>query len=458
MANPIKKGDPKTMRAWAFYDWANSVYPLVISTAIFPIFYETVTSTKVDGKTVSDLVTFWGYEIKNTVLYSYVVAASLLMVSFLSPLLSGIADYAGSKKRFMQFFCYLGGGSVAALYFFNDVPLELAMTFLFLASLGFWNSLVFYNAYLPEVAEPKDHDKLSAQGFSMGYFGSALLLITLLILMQAFELIRAKDCFWITGLWWIGFSQITYSKLPNKTSKNKITRQIMGDGFRELRKVGKFIKTTKRLKRYLISFFIFSMGVQTVMLMAVLFAKKEVFKDGNTAGLIIAVLLIQFIAIPGSLLFSVISKKLGNLKTLGIALFVWVACCAFAYFFVYDEINFYILAGIVGFVMGGTQALSRSTYSKFLPKTNDTASFFSFYDITEKIGIVIGMVIFGLAEAYSGDMRFSVVALMVFFFAGFFALWFVPKDENASMPDFEEDAPEFDGEDELLDDSSLTTT
>ena len=200
------------------------------------------------------------------------------------------------------------------------------------------------------------------------------------------------------------------------------------------------------------------MGVQTVMLMAVLFAKKEVFKDGNTAGLIIAVLLIQFIAIPGSLLFSVISKKLGNLKTLGIALFVWVACCAFAYFFVYDEINFYILAGIVGFVMGGTQALSRSTYSKFLPKTNDTASFFSFYDITEKIGIVIGMVIFGLAEAYSGDMRFSVVALMVFFFAGFFALWFVPKDENASMPDFEEDAPEFDGEDELLDDSSLTTT
>lgn len=462
MANPIKKGDPKTMRAWAFYDWANSVYPLVISTAIFPIFYETVTTTMVDGES-SDLVQFFGSPIKNTVLYSYVIAASLLLVSILSPLLSGIADFAGSKKRFMQFFCYLGGGSVAALYFFNDVPLEIAMTFLFLASLGFWNSLVFYNAYLPEVAEPKDHDKLSAQGFSMGYFGSALLLITLLILMQAFELIRAKDCFWITGLWWIGFSQITYRKLPNKTSKNKITGKIMGDGFRELRKVGSFIKTTKRLKRYLISFFIFSMGVQTVMLMAVLFAKKEVFKpdpitgEAETAGLIIAVLLIQFIAIPGSLLFSMLSKKIGNLKTLGIALFVWVACCAFAYFFVYDEINFYILAGIVGFVMGGTQALSRSTYSKFLPKTKDTASFFSFYDITEKIGIVIGMVIFGLAEAYSGDMRFSVVALMVFFFVGFFALWFVPKDENESMPGFVEEKPDFDGEDDLLDDSSLTT-
>ena len=436
MTKSIQKGDKKTMRAWAFYDWANSVYPLVISTAIFPIFYETVTSTTVDNVVVSDLVTFFGYEIKNTVLYSYVIAASLLMVCILSPLLSGIADYSGSKKPFMQFFCYLGAGSVAALYFFESVPIELAMTFLFFASLGFWNSLVFYNAYLPEVAEPKDHDSLSARGFSMGYIGSALLLIALLAAIKAIGM-PAKHSFWITGLWWMGFAQITYRRLPAPAVKNKITGRIMGDGFRELKKVGQFVKTTKRLKRYLISFFIFSMGVQTVMLMAVLFAKKEVFNkpDSNEAGLIIAVLLIQFIAIPGAILFSKLSQKLGNLKTLGIALFVWVVCCVFAYFFVYDELNFYILAGIVGFVMGGTQSLSRSTYSKFLPQTSDTASFFSFYDITEKVGIVIGMVIFGYVEASSGDMRFSVVALIAFFVLGFISLWFVPSKENESIPD-----------------------
>ncbi len=435
MNNPIKKGDKKTMRAWAFYDWANSVYPLVISTAIFPIFFESVTSTKVDGETISDLVTFCGVEIKNTVLYSYVIAASLLMVSILSPILSGIADFAGSKKRFMQFFCYLGASSVACLYFFQDVPIEIGMTFLFLASLGFWNSLVFYNAFMPEIAEPKDHDSLSAKGFSMGYIGSALLLISLLVAIKAFEM-PAKHSFWITGLWWIGFAQITYRRLPSGTKGNRITRQILGDGFRELKKVGRFVRTTVRLKRYLISFFIFSMGVQTVMLMAVLFAKKEVFNkpDSNEAGLIIAVLLIQFIAIPGSLLFSSLSKKFGNLKTLGMALFIWVICCGFAYFFVYDEINFYILAGIVGFVMGGTQALSRSTYSKFLPETTDTASFFSFYDITEKIGIVIGMVIFGFVEASSGDMRFAVLALIAFFVVGFIALFFVPKNENEVIP------------------------
>lgn len=430
----IKKGDKKTMLAWAFYDWANSVYPLVITTAIFPIFYETVTSTHdADGNTISDMVTFFGMPIKNTVIYSYVIAASFILVSFLSPLLSGVADYSGSKKRFLQFFCYLGATSVAALYFFTDVPLEVGMLFLFLASLGFWNSLVFYNAYLPEVAEPKDHDKLSAKGFSLGYFGSALLLIMLLVAMKGFDLIRAKDCFWITGLWWIGFSQITYRRLPNPSSPNKITRKILGDGFRELKKVGKFIKTTTRLKRYLVSFFIFSMGVQTVMLMAVLFAKKEVFKDGDTSGLIVAVLLIQFIAIPGAYLFSLLSSKIGNLKTLGVALFVWVICCSYAYFFVYDAINFYILAAIVGFVMGGTQSLSRSTYSKFLPETKDTASFFSFYDITEKIGIVIGMVIFGYVEATSGDMRTSVVALISFFVLGFIALFFVPQKENGSF-------------------------
>lgn len=432
----IVKGDKKTVRAWTFYDWANSVYPLVITTAIFPIFYETVTSTKnADGKVISDLVSFFGFEIKNTVLYSYVVAASFAVVCIVSPLLSGVADYVGSKKRFLQFFCYLGALACATLYFFNPAHLEISMLSIFFASIGFWNSLVFYNAYLPEIADTKDHDKISARGFSMGYLGSTLLLITCLFLLNAFKtfdepLITAKDCFLLTALWWIGFSQITYRRLPNPQRANKITNHLLGNGFRELLKVGYFIRMTKRLKRFLISFFLFSMGVQTVMLMAVLFAKKEVFKDGDSSGLIIAVLLIQLIAILGAFVFSRLSAKMGNLFTLGVALVVWVFCCSFAYFFVYDPMNFYILAAIVGFVMGGTQALSRSTYSKYLPETEDTASFFSFYDITEKVGIIIGMVIFGLVEASSGDMRASVLALITFFVLGFVALLFVPKNEN----------------------------
>ncbi|WP_066759907.1 MFS transporter [Crocinitomix algicola] len=431
----IVKGDKKTMNGWAFYDWANSVYPLVISTAIFPIFYEKMTSSYgPNEEVISDLVTFFGLEIKNTVLYSYVVAASFIMVCILSPILSGIADYSGSKKRFLQFFCYLGALSTATLFFFNPAQIELSMLSLFLASVGFWNSLVFYNAYLPEVAPPEDHDRLSAKGFALGYGGASILLIACLILIQIVGM-PAKYAFILTGIWWIGFSQFTYRILPNASSKNKVTGKILGNGFRELLKVGHFIRTTKRLKRYLISFFLFSMGVQTVMLIAVLFAKKEVFvgPNANEAGLIIAVLLIQFIAIPGAYAFSWSAKKIGNVKTLGVALFIWSLCCTYAYLFVYDEINFYILAGIVGFVMGGTQALSRSTYSKYLPETKDTASFFSFYDITEKIGIVLGMIIFGYVEASSGHMRTSVLALITFFILGFVALFFIPKEEKSGV-------------------------
>jgi len=426
----MEKGNKKIINAWALYDMANSAYPLVITTAIFPIFYETLT-TQPDG---SDLVRFYGIELKNTVLYSFVIAASFLVVSFLSPLLSGVADYSGSKKMFLRFFCYLGAISTATLYFFNPEKLEWSMLSIFLASVGFWNSLVFYNAYLPEIAEPKDHDRISAKGFSLGYFGSTILLITCLILLNAFgmfeePIIKAKDTFLLVGLWWIGLSHITYYYLPNARNKNKINRQILANGFNELKQVWKYIKTTTRLKRYLYSFFVFSMGVQTIMLMAVLFAKKEVFKDGDTSGLIIAVVIIQILAIGGAYLFSFLSKKIGNLKTLMIALFVWIFACSFAYFLVYDEVMFYILASIVGFVMGGTQSLSRSTYSKFLPETEDTASFFSFYDITEKIGIVIGMVLFGAIEAFSGDMRTSVIALIGFFVIGFILLLKVPKEE-----------------------------
>lgn len=428
----IKKGDKKTMNRWAFYDWANSVYPLVISTAIFPIFYSSKTSTlNSKGDVVSDIVTFFGYEMHNTVVYEYVVAASFLMVCILSPLLSGVADYSGSKKRFLQFFCYLGAVATASLYFFDPDHLEWSMLALFLGSLGFWNSLVFYNAYLPEVAPIALQDKLSAKGFSLGYAGASILLIICLVAIQVYDM-PPEYAFLMTGIWWIGFSQITYSILPNSQSKNKITGRILGDGFRELRKVGNFILTTKRLKRYLYSFFLFSMGVQTVMLIAVLFAKKEVFtgENANDAGLIIAVLIIQFIAIPGAYAFSWGAKKIGNIKTLRIALFIWSLCCTYAFLFVYDEINFYILAAVVGFVMGGTQSLSRSTYSKYLPETKDTASFFSFYDITEKVGIVIGMVSVGLLESTFGSMRTSVLALIAFFILGFIALFFIPKDEK----------------------------
>ena len=283
---------------------------------------------------------------------------------------------------------------------------------------------VFYNAFLPEIAPPEQHDRISARGYALGYVGSSILLILLLLAIKLGNM-PAKWAFVITGLWWAGFAQITYRVLPNRSERKQIPEHIF-KGFKELKKVFSQLKSLTGLRRYLFAFFIYSMGVQTVMLMATLFGKKEIIGMPDS-GLIISVLLIQFVAVGGAYLFSWLSAKLGNIQALIVAVVMWVGICVAA-FFIYTPIGFYSLAGIVGLVMGGIQSLSRSTYSKLIPAdTKDTASFFSFYDVTEKIGIVIGMLSYGLIEAATGSMRNSVLALISFFAIGCCLLLLVPR-------------------------------
>jgi len=426
----IQKGNNKIINAWTFYDWANSVYPLVITTAIFPIFYENATRDNTLEKSIADVVQFAGFSFKNTELYSYVISFSFIIVAFLSPLLSGVADYSDKKKVFLKFFCYLGSLSCASLFFFDSNYLELSMIPVLFASVGFWGSIVFYNAYLPEIAEGKDHDRISAKGYALGYLGSSILLIANLIAIKGFGM-EGKYAFLTVAAWWVGFSQYTYAYLPDnsfskQTEENKFTK-----GFRELKKVWTELGKLTTLKRYLGSFFVYSMGVQTIMLMAVLFAKKEVNweGDGASTGLIVSILIIQFIAIGGAYLFSWVSSKIGNIASLSITLFIWVVICIGAYF-IHKPIEFYVIAGCVGLVMGGIQSLSRSTYSKLLPETKDHASYFSFYDVLEKLGIVIGMFVYGFIEGWTGSMRNSIFALGVFFIVGFVLLLRVPKSEQ----------------------------
>lgn len=417
----MKKYSKKIQNGWAFYDWANSVYPLVISSAIFPIFYSSV---------VPERITFWGIDLANTVLISYVTAASFFVVVLLMPLLSGIADYLGNKKRFLQFFCYLGALSCVGLAFFDVKHLEMSMLAFFFACFGFWSSLVFYNAYLPEIAPPKEHDKLSAKGFSLGYIGSSTLLIICLIIVMSSEGKLTRICFALTGVWWILFSQITYARLPKIKARHK-AKDILWKGYEELRSVYQDMRHNKRLKRYLSAFFIYSMAVQTIMMMAAYFGAQEInwpSPEEAQTGLIVSILLIQFLAVLGATILANISNKIGNIKALMIVVLAWAAICVGAYF-VEEPIGFYITAAFVGLVMGGIQALSRSTYSKFLPNTQDTTSYFSFYDISEKIGIIIGTLSYGLIQQLTGSMRNSIFALLIFFVVGFVLLLRVPKDE-----------------------------
>jgi MFS transporter, UMF1 family len=422
----MQKNNPKTIRGWVMYDWANSVYSLTIATAIFPIYFLKVVPERVD---------FLGLSLTNSGLYSYCVSFAFLLVALLSPLLSGIADYKGNKKEFMKFFVYLGSVSCIALYFFNGSSSVYTGVIPFvLATFAFAGSLVFYNAYLHEIVTPDRMDRVSARGFSMGYIGSVILLIINLIgLMKPEwygidESMGAPLAFITVGLWWAGFSQISFRLLPPSENKHPYSKQLLTHGYKELNKVWQQLKHTPALKRFLLSFFVFSMGLQTVMYVASQYGEKVIQLE--TTNLIITILIIQLVAIGGAVLFSRISAWFGNVPSLTIALVIWVGICIAAYYLpVKDYTGFYILGAAVGLVMGGSQSLSRSTYSKLLPTdTEDHTSFFSFYDVTEKLSIVLGTFVWGLIDNLL-DMRTGILALIIFFIIGLILLQVV-KDKK----------------------------
>ncbi|HET8885562.1 MAG TPA: MFS transporter [Salinimicrobium sp.] len=433
----LPKGSKKLLNAWAFYDWANSVYSLVIASAIFPIFYGALTIIRDDhDNIVSDRVHFLGFDFNNDTLISYVTAGAFLAVSLLSPFLSGIADYVGNKKNFMKFFCYLGGLSCIGLFWFNLDFLWFGLLCYFLALIGFWGSLVFYNSYLPDIAFKNQQDKISAKGFSLGYIGSVILLIICLVMILNWEFFNFENkgfptrlSFILTGLWWILFSQYTYKYLPKGNKTQYYTHAILFNGFKEIKKVWNSLQHNPQLKKFLRAFFVYSMAVQTVMLVATYFGIEEISwgDQDKTTGLIVSILLIQLVAVAGAMLTSRVAIKIGNIKTLIILNFIWIAICAFAFFIVSPQ-QFYITAAFVGLVMGGIQSLSRSTYSKFIPEdTLDTASYFSFYDVSEKIGIVIGMLSYGLIAQLTGSIRYSILFLILFFVVGVILLIKIPR-------------------------------
>lgn len=429
----LKIGDKKLINAWAFYDWANSVYSLVISTAVFPIYYAGLTASEgfanTDGK-----IEFLGMLWNPTSLYNYALAFSFLVVALMSPMLSGIADYAGNKKKFLKGFCLLGSISVMCLFFFTGKEtLWVGILFTILASIGFWGSIVFYNAYLPEVAHPEQQDKVSAKGFMLGYSGSILLLLICLIMIET-EVFGFYDkqfgsqlSFVLVGLWWLGFAQITYKKLPDTEKVTLPKDNYFLKGIKEFKKVAKELFAYSELKTFLIAFFLLSIGVQTIILMAGIFGT---ILGLETANLIGTILLVQFVGILGAFLFSRLSKKIGNIKTLKITIAIWGLVCFIGFNLTKDtpniDIYFYVLGALIGLVMGAIQSLARSTYSKLLPKTEDTASYFSFFDVTEKIALVVGMVTFGLLTSFF-TIQSSVLALGVFFLGAFIALSTIKK-------------------------------
>lgn len=417
-ASPTAK--KKLHNAWAMYDWGNSAYNLVITSTIFPAYYIAITTDAT--KVPADKVSFFGMEITNTVLQDYTLSIAYLIIAFISPILSSIADYRGNKKKYMRFFTYVGAIACSGLFLFTKDNIELGIVLFGLAAIGYCGSLVFYNAYLPEIAAEHERDRVSAKGFAYGYVGSVLLQIVCLVFVLSPDTFgmdagsASRFSFLLVGVWWFAWAQIPLRKLPKgQPLEQHAEYSVLTNGFHELKKVWQQVKQMPVLRTYLGAFFFYSMGVQTVMLAAAAFGAKEL--NLETSQLITTILIIQLVAIGGAYIMARLSERFGNLNVLIGVVLIWIGICIYAYF-IQTVMQFYIIATFVGLVMGGIQSLSRSTYSKLMPETKDTASFFSFYDVTEKLAIVIGLFSFGFIEHITGSMRKSVLAVLVFFVIG----------------------------------------
>jgi UMF1 family MFS transporter len=427
----IVKGDRSIIRAWVMYDWANSVYQLTIASAIFPVYYNTVTRI---GS--SDIVHFAGFDIINTVLYSWCIAFAYLVMAILSPLLSSIADYSGRRRAFMKFFTWMGAVSCGALFFFDKDHTWVGIIGFTLGTIGYGGSIVFYNSFLPVIAEPQDQDRISARGYSMGYLGSViLLLINLAIILKpgwagipSGSDLPARISFVTVFIWWAGFSQITFSKLPRYTLRRRDTgTNVITKGYQELMLVFRFVKNSFALSTYLAGFFFIMMGLLTTMFMAATYGEKQLGLDETI--LIPTILVIQLVGMGGARLFAWISFRTGNFRALLISVIAWIFIIAGA-FFINSATGFVTTAFFIGIVMGGSQSLARSTYSKMIPETTDHTSFFSFYDVMEKLATVAGTFSFGIIESVTGSMRFSVLAIGIFFITGMLFLLALLRQRN----------------------------
>lgn len=473
----------KVINGWAMYDWAFSVYNLVITTTFFPIYFTKATHRYFG----SDTVIFLGMKMENSALYAYALAAAYLSVALFYPILCSIADTRGNKKSFMRFFCYMGAGGCSLLYFFDGSNLWLGILCFMLASIGYAGGMVFYNAYLPEIAAPEDQDRISAKGFAYGYVGGVVLQIIGFVLVltakgDPFPALRLT--FLLVGLWWGGFAQFSFAALPGSIRTGPKKSNALTEGFAEIKKVYNEVKRLPILKRFLQGCFFYSVGVQTVMLAATLFGSKLLHLEDTK--LIVTIVAIQLVAIAGAFVMSRLSARYGNIQVLMAVVLFWVLICVAAYQTAnfagrldpyYKEIaalqlqathssagagndaeagkieaqiskikmelaprqapieySFYVLALAVGLVMGGIQSLSRSTYSKLMPETKDTASYFSYFDLTEKIAIVIGMFSFGYIEDLTGSMKNSVLFLIFFFAIGLVWLYaaLIKQNEGAA--------------------------
>lgn len=412
--------------SWSLYDWANSAFATTVMGTFFPIFYEKYWSG-------SDVV-------ESTYQLGMATAISSLLVAAFSPFLGSIADKTSTKKKFLLFFAFLGAVMTGSLFLIGEGMWQFALIFFIIASIGFNSGNLFYDAMLIGVADDteKSRDDVSAFGFSLGYIGGGLLLVINVLMFQHPEWFGLSDSvagiktsFITVGVWWIIFTipLILFVKEPKISKKLTITEAVKS-GFFQLKETFSEIRKLRVVSTFLIAYWLYIDGVDTIIRMAVKFGSSLGFES---SALIMALLITQFVAFPATLLFNMMARKIGIKRALHVAIIAY-SIITVAGVFMQNERHFYILACCIGLVQGGIQAASRSYYTRLIPK-DKSAEFFGFYNMLGKFAAVLGPFLMGIVTKLTGNLRIGMVSILFLFVSGFIMLLKVDTEQGKRLAD-----------------------
>jgi UMF1 family MFS transporter len=430
------KNDKREIFGWKMYDWANSAFYTTVVGALFSPYITRLAQDAVgENGVVLDLGPLGGVTAKS--LPTLCVSISVGAQVFLLPLLGALGDYSDLKKRMMALFCYIAVVANCLLFFIKD-DLYLAGGVLFIvANVCFGAALVFYNAFLPEITTEDQADKVSSRGFAYGYLGGAILLVfNLLLVMRAEQFgisagMAVRLSFLSAGLWWGGFAIITFVLLKSRPTKKSLPpgKSYLSAGFSEIVATFKELKRLPLTLRYLIGFLIYNDGIQTVIFAASAFLEQELFPGGNPAFLLQIFVMVQFVAVPGALLFERLAYLIKTKNAIIVSLVIWAGIVIYANRFLDSVPEAWVMAAMIAIVLGGSQALSRSLFSRMIPKGKE-AAFFGLYEVSERGTSWMGPLLFSIVIARTGSYRQALLSLIFFFVVGLVVLWITDTDRG----------------------------
>jgi UMF1 family MFS transporter len=430
------KNDKREIFGWKMYDWANSAFYTTVVGALFSPYLTRLAQAAVgENGVVLDLGPLGAVTAKS--LPTLCVSISVGAQVFLLPMLGALGDYSDLKKRLMALFCYIGVIANCLLFFLKD-NLYLAGGLLFIiANVCFGASLVFYNAFLPEITTEDQADKVSSRGYAYGYLGGAILLVfNLLLVLRAEQLgisagLAVRLSFLSAGLWWGGFALITFSLLKSRPTKKQLPpgKSYISAGFLEIVSSFKELRRLPLTLRYLLGYLVYNDGIQTVVFAASAFLEQELFPGGNPVFLLEIFVMVQFVAVAGALLFERLAYMIKAKNAIIVSLIIWSAIVIYANRFLDSVPEAWILAAAIAIVLGGSQALSRSLFSKMIPAGKE-ASFFGLYEVSERGTSWMGPLLFSIVIARTGSYRAALLSLIFFFVVGLVMLWTTDTDRG----------------------------